>query len=131
MGDSKHKLIFCWNQSHCTSTKFKTVENKKKPLVLKEIRNLWEKFEPDLPWARGEYNIVLVDDSPYKALRNPVKIAIFPFSYQFRNKKDHSSGPGGDIRTYLEGLARAENAQKYVEQNPGIHNKLKSFVVPL
>lgn len=28
------------------------------------------------------------------------------------------AGPGGDIRSYLEGLATAENVQKYVEQNP-------------
>ncbi|KAM5570952.1 leashin-like [Rosa sericea] len=121
LGDSKHKLLFCWNQSHCTSTSFKTVENKNKPLVLKELRKLWEKLEPDLPWARGEYNesnTVLLDDSPYKALRNPVNTAIFPNSYQFRNRKDSSLGPGGDIRSYLEGLAMAESVQKYVEQNP-------------
>ncbi|XP_062026059.1 leashin-like [Rosa rugosa] len=121
LGDSKHKLLFCWNQSHCTSTRFKTVENKNKPLVLKELRKLWEKLEPDLPWARGEYNesnTVLLDDSPYKALCNPVNTAIFPNSYQFRNRKDSSLGPGGDIRSYLEGLAMAESVQKYVEQNP-------------
>lgn len=28
------------------------------------------------------------------------------------------AGPGGDIRSYLEGLAMVENVQKYVEQNP-------------
>ncbi|XP_062022207.1 uncharacterized protein LOC133738645 [Rosa rugosa] len=121
LGDSKHKLLFCWNQSHCTSTSFKTVKNKNKPLVLKELRKFWEKLEPDLPWARGEYNesnTVLLDDSPYKALCNPVNTAIFPNSYQFRNRKDSSLGPGGDIRSYLEGLAMAESVQKYVEQNP-------------
>ncbi|KAK9926138.1 hypothetical protein M0R45_023383 [Rubus argutus] len=121
LGDSRHKLLFCWNQSHCTSTGFKTVENKNKPLVLKELRKLWEKLEPDLPWPRGEYNesnTILLDDSPYKALRNPVNTAIFPNSFQFRNKRDSSLGPGGDIRSYLEGLAMVENVQKYVEHNP-------------
>ena len=29
-----------------------------------------------------------------------------------------ATGPEGDIRKYLEGLAAAENVQKYVEQNP-------------
>lgn len=29
-----------------------------------------------------------------------------------------ATGPGGDIRKYLEGLAAAENVQEYVEQNP-------------
>ncbi|XP_004299292.1 PREDICTED: uncharacterized protein LOC101310125 [Fragaria vesca subsp. vesca] len=121
LGDSKHKLLFCWNQWHCTSTRFKTEENKNKPLVLKELRKLWEKLVPGLPWAKGEYNesnTLLLDDSPYKALRNPVNTAIFPTSYQFRNRQDSSLGPGGDIRSYLEGLAMAENVQKYVEQNP-------------
>ncbi|XP_040371134.1 uncharacterized protein LOC112195116 [Rosa chinensis] len=82
-------------QSHCTSTRFKTVENKNEPLGLKELRKLWEKLEPDLASARGEYNesnTILLDDSPYKALLNPVNTAIFPDSYQFRNREDSSLG---------------------------------------
>jgi hypothetical protein len=63
------------DQSHCTSTGFTTIENKEKPLVLKELRRLWEKLEPNLSFEKGEYseaNTLLLDDSPYKALRNPV-----------------------------------------------------------
>jgi hypothetical protein len=76
-----YKVIICsidWflqDQSQCTSTGFNTIENKEKPLVLKELRKLWEKLEPNLPWERGEYNeanTLLLDDSPYKALVNPV-----------------------------------------------------------
>jgi hypothetical protein len=58
--------------SKCTFTGHKTLENMHKPLVLKELRN---KEDPDLPWEEGDYsasNTLLVDDSPYKALRNPV-----------------------------------------------------------
>lgn len=36
---------------------------------------MWNKGKPDLPWERGEYNesnTLLLDDSPYKALLNPV-----------------------------------------------------------
>jgi len=44
--------------------------------VLKELKELWSKEEADgLPWQQGEFspsNTLLVDDSPYKALRNPV-----------------------------------------------------------
>lgn len=29
-----------------------------------------------------------------------------------------TTGPGGDLRVYLEGLVLADNVQKYVEQNP-------------
>lgn len=71
--------------SKCTFTGHKTLENIHKPLVLKELRKLWNKEEPDLPWEQGYYspsNTLLVDDSPYKALRNPV-LALFSFTYHF------------------------------------------------
>ncbi|XP_050121184.1 uncharacterized protein LOC126598860 isoform X5 [Malus sylvestris] len=120
LGISKKKLLFCWNQSHCTKTKFKTLDNEKKPLVLKELRKLWEKHDPDLPLARGEYNetnTLLVDDSPYKALCNPENTAIFPFPYHFKNRMDRSLGVGGNIRRYLEGLVYAPNVQEYVNHH--------------
>lgn len=44
-------------------------------MVFKELRKLWEKHDPNLPWKKGDYdesNTLLVDDSPYKALLNPV-----------------------------------------------------------
>lgn len=71
------------NQSHCTKTQFSTVENRDKPLVLKELRKVWDKAEPDLPWEKGEFNesnTLLLDDSPYKALMNPVS-ALVLFSF--------------------------------------------------
>ncbi|XP_057460017.1 uncharacterized protein LOC130750431 [Actinidia eriantha] len=121
MGKSKHNLLFCWDQSHCTDTGFNTVENREKPLLLKELNKIWEKHDPDLPWEAGDYNksnTLLLDDSPYKALRNPPNTAIFPHSYQYKDVNDNSLGPGGDLRVYLEGLALADDVQKYVELNP-------------
>lgn len=50
--------------------------------MLKELRKLWEKGEPGLPWEKGEFNesnTLLLDDSPYKALMNPVSSVVFPF----------------------------------------------------
>lgn len=119
MGKSASRLLFCWNQSHCTTTKFGTVENKEKPLVLKELRKLWEKLEPGLPWEKGEFhesNTLLVDDSPYKALVNPMHTAIFPYSYRYHYTKDSSLGPKGDLRGYLERLAMADNVQEFVSR---------------
>uniref|UniRef100_A0A5B6ZLW6 FCP1 homology domain-containing protein n=1 Tax=Davidia involucrata TaxID=16924 RepID=A0A5B6ZLW6_DAVIN len=121
MGKTKHNLLFCWDQSHCTETGYNTVENRDKPLTLKELKKLWEKCEPNLPWERGEYNesnTLLLDDSPYKALCNPPYTAVFPYTYRYKDVKDISLGPRGDLRIYLEGLALCENVQKYVEQNP-------------
>ncbi|WCJ35828.1 Haloacid dehalogenase-like hydrolase (HAD) superfamily protein [Euphorbia peplus] len=121
MADSRHKLLFCWDQSHCTDTGFTTVENSSKPLVLKELKKLWDKLEPGLPWNKGDYNesnTLLLDDSPYKALRNPANTAIFPYSYTYKDAGDSSLGPGGDLRVYLEKLAEAQNVQEFVAHNP-------------
>ncbi|KAF3643651.1 putative protein SPIRAL1-like 1-like isoform 1 [Capsicum annuum] len=123
LGNAKEKLLFCWDQSHCTDTGFPVVGKRRdKPIILKELKKLWEKFEPDLPWERGEYdesNTLLLDDSPHKALCNPPNTAVFPNTYLYTDEKDDSlAGPEGDLRVYLEGLSMAENVQKYVESNP-------------
>lgn len=88
--------------------------------MLKELRKLWEKLEPGLPWEKGEFhesNTLLVDDSPYKALVNPMHTAIFPYSYRYHYTKDSSLGPKGDLRGYLERLAMADNVQEFVSRN--------------
>uniref|UniRef100_A0A804P7X9 FCP1 homology domain-containing protein n=1 Tax=Zea mays TaxID=4577 RepID=A0A804P7X9_MAIZE len=93
MSEFKPHLLFCWDMSKCTFTGHKTLENKHKPLVLKELRKLWNVEEQDLPWEVGDYspsNTLLVDDSPYKALRNPPHTAIFPHSYSYLNWNDDS-----------------------------------------
>ncbi|XP_020686836.1 uncharacterized protein LOC110102722 isoform X2 [Dendrobium catenatum] len=120
MGDSKDRLLFCWDQSKCTVTGFNTIENSHKPLVLKELIKLWDKEEASLPWDKGEYspsNTLLVDDSPYKALCNPPHTAIFPFPYDFRDERDNCLGPGGAIRLYLESIASADDVQKHVKKH--------------
>lgn len=76
-------IIWLQDLSHCTDTGFKTLENRHKTLVFKELRNIWDKCDPNLPWPKGDYNesnTLLVDDSPYKALLNPVSsITYFVF----------------------------------------------------
>uniref|UniRef100_A0A7C9ECY2 Mitochondrial import inner membrane translocase subunit TIM50 n=1 Tax=Opuntia streptacantha TaxID=393608 RepID=A0A7C9ECY2_OPUST len=121
MGDMKHKLTFCWDLSHCTESNFKTLENKHKALVFKELRKVWENHSPDYPWEKGyfnESNTLLLDDTPYKALLNPPHTAIFPYSYNFKDRADSALGARGNIRVYLEELAVADNVQKYIEQHP-------------
>nr|GLL39155.1 uncharacterized FCP1 homology domain-containing protein C1271.03c-like isoform X2 [Ipomoea trifida] len=122
LGDQKKKLLFCWNMSHCTQTGFNTPENKSKPLVFKELRKIWENEFPNVAWAvKGYYNesnTLLLDDTPYKALLNPVHSSIFPETYKLMNKNDKALGPGGDLRVYLECLADAEDVRGYVEEHP-------------
>lgn len=75
--------------SQCSETGLNTLENERKSLVLKELKKLWEKIDPNLPWEKGEYNetnTLLLDDSPYKALCNPVRSKLyFYFSRQALN----------------------------------------------
>ncbi|XP_051141378.1 uncharacterized protein LOC127258545 [Andrographis paniculata] len=121
LGGLRNKLKFCWDMYHSTQTGYNTLENRHKPLVCKELSKIWENEDPTLPWKKGDYNesnTLLLDDSPYKALLNPLHTAIFPHSYQYQNKNDNSLGPGGDLRVYLQGLLTSENVQKYVEQHP-------------
>ncbi|XP_008805156.2 uncharacterized protein LOC103718221 isoform X1 [Phoenix dactylifera] len=121
VGNLKHNLLFSWDESKCTHTGFKTIENKHKPLVLKELKKLWDKEEQDLPWDKGRYspsNTLLVDDSPYKALCNPPYTAIFPRPYHFEDVDDNSLGPEGDLHVYLEGLAVADDVQHYIQEHP-------------
>ncbi|XP_074277738.1 uncharacterized protein LOC141601360 [Silene latifolia] len=127
MNNMKDKLLFCWDGSRCTNTGFKTLEDKHKPLVLKELKNLWESKANHLPSQRRFYdesNTILLDDSPYKALRNPPYTAIHPKAYSFADVKDKSLGPNGDIRLYLERLAEAENVQEFIQANPFGHQSI-------
>ncbi|KAM0865348.1 hypothetical protein ACQ4PT_043337 [Festuca glaucescens] len=121
MRDLKPYLLFSWDRSKCTITGRKTLENMHKPIVLKELRKLWNKEEPGLPWQEGEFspsNTLLVDDSPYKALRNPPYSAIFPHPFSYLNQNDNSLGPGGDLRVYLENLIFADDVECFVRNHP-------------
>ncbi|KAG0541370.1 hypothetical protein BDA96_02G010700 [Sorghum bicolor] len=124
MKGSKRRLLFCWDASKCTATGLYSLENKNKPLVLKELKKLWSKEEAadGLPWQQEKFapsNTLLLDDSPYKALRNPPHTAIFPYPYSYKNRKDDSSlAPGGDLRLYLESLATADDVPRFVREHP-------------
>nr|CAD1828271.1 unnamed protein product [Ananas comosus var. bracteatus] len=58
-----------------------------KPLVLKELKKLWNKDEPDLPWKETAYCYFFL---------TRITLAI---------ENDNSLGQGGDLRVYLEKLA--------------------------
>ncbi|KAK1426032.1 hypothetical protein QVD17_14699 [Tagetes erecta] len=120
MGDLKNKLLFTWDQAHCTDSGFMCLENKDKPLFLKELNHLWEKKYPNLPWCDGEYSAsnTLLVTYPEKAILNPPNTAIFPLNYDPENKKDDFLGPKGELRVFLEGLADAEDVQTYVQDHP-------------
>ncbi|BBN13438.1 hypothetical protein MPTK1_6g03480 [Marchantia polymorpha subsp. ruderalis] len=117
--EAKDKLAFIWHQTHCTDTKLKHPENKYKPVFLKELSKLWDKTEPDLPWERGDFgpsNTVLIDDSPYKALKNPPHTGIFPATYKATCSEDNYLA--GELCNYLKGLVASANVQVYLQKHP-------------
>ena len=58
------------DQSQCYESGFKSLENKNKPLFFKQLKKLWEKVKKGGPYSAS--NTLLIDDTPYKALLNPV-----------------------------------------------------------
>ncbi|CAK7325167.1 unnamed protein product [Dovyalis caffra] len=105
----------------CTNSGFGTKENKNKPIFFKELKKLWENKSSNLPWIKGTFlssNTLLIDDKPYKALLNPPHTAIFPTEYMPDQIDDATLGPNGDLRAYLDGLAKAADVPAYVKEHP-------------
>ncbi|KAM7264150.1 hypothetical protein ACFE04_001833 [Oxalis oulophora] len=70
----RRKLLFAWDQEQCTDSGFKSLEKKTKPIFLKQLRDVWKmKFQVG---QFSESNTLLIDNDPYKALLNPVVMAI-------------------------------------------------------
>ncbi|KAI3683849.1 hypothetical protein L1987_84364 [Smallanthus sonchifolius] len=120
MGEFKSKLLFTWDQNQCTKTDFMCLDNKNKPVFLKELDHIWGEKYTYLPWCDGEYsasNTLLITD-PVKALLNPPNTAISLGSYDPENKEDDLLGLNGELRVFLEGLAEAKDVQTYVKDHP-------------
>lgn len=121
IGELKGRLLFVWDQDDCTDSGFSTKENKNKPIFFKELKKLWDNESSNLPWRKGQYsssNTILIDDKPYKALLNPPCTAIFPTEYKPDQLDDATLGPNGELRLYLDGLARAADVPAYVKEHP-------------
>ncbi|XAR64624.1 Phosphoprotein phosphatase [Bertholletia excelsa] len=120
MGGLKNKLLFVWDQKKCSNTHFKSLEKADKPIFVKELSKLWAGGQT-LPRKPGKFsasNTLLIDDEPYKALRNPPNTAIFPHTYKVDNGSDDFLGPDGELKQFLDGLAEAEDVPSYVKDHP-------------
>ncbi|TXG58356.1 hypothetical protein EZV62_016185 [Acer yangbiense] len=116
----KSKMLFAWDQEQCTDSGFKTLENKHKPLFLKEMGKIWDKKYCNIPSRVGEFsasNTLLIDTNPYKALLNHPNTAVFPTDYKAYTVNDDALGPEGELRLYLEGLVDAEDVPSYVKDH--------------
>ena len=64
-------------------------------MFCKNLKKLWDKEELDLRWEKGQFteaNTLLVDDSPYKALCNPVCYSFYFFQNLFWVSSDILAG---------------------------------------
>lgn len=61
---------------------------------------------------------LMIDDSPYKAVRNPANTAIHPREYKAEDLEDRELTPGGALRTYLERLVGADTVPGFLAQTP-------------
>ncbi|KAK0603677.1 hypothetical protein LWI29_007441 [Acer saccharum] len=76
----------CVDRSKCTKTKYYTSKTSTKPLVLKELRKCWD--DEVVKGKYNEFNTLLLDDSPYKALLNPAHTGVFPTTYDGKEWDD-------------------------------------------
>ncbi|CAN0863604.1 hypothetical protein LINGRAHAP2_LOCUS8739 [Linum grandiflorum] len=117
--DLQQKLLFTWDQGHCTRTSLKCIENKYKPMFLKELHKVFE--SEILNSEKQSYsaaNTILIETDPYKALVNPPNTAIFLREYTADMVSDDELGSGGELRKYLDELCEADDVQTFVKENP-------------
>ena len=122
--ERKKKLLFVWGQDKCTSVGFfgdGSPAYHNKPVFLKETRRR-------IFWTH--HKILLVDDSPYKALKNPQFTSIHPrewiaFGGGDENKggyKDDELSKNGKLRRYLEKIVEANESNvslpRFIRQTP-------------
>ncbi|GAQ88573.1 hypothetical protein KFL_004410010 [Klebsormidium nitens] len=115
-GEAVSQLAFIWGQDQCTNTGFMHPENRNKPIFLKELRRVWE--SPPFSGVYGPSNTLLIDDSAYKALRNPPYTGVFPKTYVADGREQDCLAPGGRIRSFLEGVHVAADVREYVKAHP-------------
>ncbi|CAL9026584.1 unnamed protein product [Prunus brigantina] len=118
----RRKLVFAWDQAECTDSGFKALEKRDKPILLKELKKIWENkgSKATLPSWIVQYSSTntLLITTPYKALLNPPHTSICPAEYKVDQVDDIALGPKGELRLYLEGLADADDVTSYVEEHP-------------
>lgn len=116
--DLQHRLLFVWGQSRCTDTGRRVPRREGeggafKPLFLKELAVLWAAFP-----QYGMTNTIMLDDTPYKSLRNPTFTAVFPKPYSARAARDD----GWLLREavpWLRALSvSSDTVQSFVIRNP-------------
>ena len=106
-------------QSDCTDTGEVHPDGSGKALVLKELSRLWADARVvSAIGAYGPTDTLLLDDSPYKAARNPRHTALHPKEWlgpaDAWGRADAALGPAGAIRDVLAAIADADDVRDVV-----------------
>ena len=106
------------NQSECTFTGEMHSVNRHKPLVLKRLEAVWN--HPHIVGLGfGPADTLLLDDSPYKAARNPADTALHPREWSIKETDpeiENALGPAGEIRRALALVAEAQDVRHAVQR---------------
>ncbi|KAL4557866.1 hypothetical protein LXL04_036060 [Taraxacum kok-saghyz] len=112
IGEFKNKFLFIWLSLISRSkTRFKCLESVHKPLFLKEVKYIWEKYS-----SYSAFNTLLIT-APDKALLNPPNTGIFPKEIGTM-MLFKVNGPNGELQLFLDGLVEAKDVQSYMEKHP-------------
>ena len=110
------RLVFVLDQSHCDKDGV-APNNPHKPLFIKDLaKAVWAQHPQ---YASGR--TLLLDDTPYKARRNPPHTALHPPEWTRHAPEDAELSPQGRVRTYLEALAAHdadEPVPDFLRRNP-------------
>lgn len=118
-GEHRSKVAFVWGQEKCSNVGVAPSATQARPMFLKELWRVW-KLKKKTGLARfNESNTLLIDDSPYKAIRNPEHTAIHPRGFTAEHlETDDMLGENGALRRYLEKLSTADSIPDFVRANP-------------
>jgi hypothetical protein len=115
--EGKDGLAFIVDQKLCREVG-KMEDNPMKPKFLKETKLIGS----NVVYSHGIYsekeNILLLDDSPYKAARNPANTSFHPTEWTPETVNDSELSEGGGIYTVISGLRAAPRVSDYIKGLP-------------
>jgi len=122
-GEHRNKVAFVWGQERCLNVGVAPSDSPEgttsRPIFLKELQKVWS-LKKKTGLARfNETNTLLIDDSPYKAIRNPAHTAIHPRGFTAEElDTDEMLGKSGALRRYLEKMLESTSIPDFVRANP-------------
>ena len=122
-GEHRNKVAFVWGQERCLNVGVAPSDSPEgttsRPIFLKELQKVWS-LKKKTGLARfNETNTLLIDDSPYKAIRNPAHTVIHPRGFTAEElDTDEMLGKSGALRRYLEEMLESTSIPDFVRANP-------------